>query len=123
MSLFPCDIHHGRIRGSLDALYISLLRGADRRRARLRVCSQDLDALLAEHQVEWREVADDDGVDLEFDNCYGCQAEVSAAASWAGFVTVYRKGSERTDYFTLYCNRCGDESINRFQLKDPTDGR
>jgi len=122
VSMFPCDVHHQRIRGPLDAIYLALLRGTDRVSRRLRVCPEDRSAILAEFNAEWVLSTDDDQVEFGFDNCHGCKSEVTPAASWAGFVTVYAKGSERADYFTLYCDRCASESIQRFGLI-PTPSR
>lgn len=112
MSIYPCDIHGQRVRGSLEAVYASLLRGQLRYSRRLRVCPNDLDELLSAHQREWLCLSDDDSIDLG-PVCGACGQRFEEASDLQPlFITVYRRGQDREDYFARYCETCAADLAN-----------
>jgi len=100
VSIYPCDLHGARVRGSLDAAYITVLHGSSSHKRRLRVCSTDLSELLDSHSDTWTEAGDDvtePGVLL----CSTCKKECNEPASdLPVFVTVFARSAESaTEYF------------------------
>lgn len=109
MSLFPCEVHNARVAGPLSALYFGLLRGSDRYNRRLRVCAKCLDQVMDDHKAEWSPV-DSDGAPLDSSVCATCDSEAASGDRLNPlFVTVYRKGEERLDYFGSYCGDCATQ--------------
>ena len=116
MSIYPCDVHHSRVVGPLSAAYFGLLRGADRSGRKLRLCSTCLDAILTSDGSHWASI-DGDGQSQDFDVCTACQANVQPPeVAYPLFVTVYRKGSDRVDYYGNYCQSCAERLVERYAL-------
>jgi hypothetical protein len=116
VSIFPCDLHGSRIRGSLGGAYITLLRGTDRYKRVLRVCSLCATQLRSDYEDQWVDVSDDVGV-LESGVCSACRsAEKPMSQLFPIFVTVFEKGNERADYFAEYCPSCSDAMCDKLGL-------
>jgi hypothetical protein len=116
VSIYPCDWHHRRIDGPLNAAYVSLLRGSERYSRRLRLCGLDLDYILGEVLVAASLVETDDLDDNEGLRATCGHPEVGASSTDALFASVYRKGSERADYYGRCCAACGDELVSNLRL-------
>jgi hypothetical protein len=101
MAQYPCDFCGNRYGGPQNTYYPALVDGgiSVRRRARLcPICLAGVDVQLLE-QLE--------GPDRELDaepGCAGCGAEETPRAI---FVTLYRAGQDRQDYFGRCCRPCG----------------
>lgn len=99
MSLFPCDRHGSRIRGSLCAAYVTVLHGTSRNSRKLRLCADCLNSFLDAHKDRWVEVSDNSEV-AERVLCGACAEECDKPSSDLPlFVTVYARGAERVDYY------------------------
>jgi hypothetical protein len=116
VSVYPCDIHGGRIRGALEGIRVTLLDGSSRFTRRLRVCPQDLTELLHTHEAEW-EMVSDDGLGQMGAMCSApeCQDEKRDTLSSA-FVYVWRRGMPQSEYYGQYCRRHADKLIADFGL-------
>lgn len=116
MSLYPCDLHRRRVPGSLEAAYPTLLRGGARYSRKMRLCSEHLDSLLGSFGQGLVLVSGNDS-ELELSMCSACGQETREGSSRDPFFcTVYRRGSERADYFASLCERCGDTLIDTLSL-------
>lgn len=105
VSVYPCDIHHGRIRGALESIRITLLRGQDRATRKLRVCPFDHQTILEEHADEWVLVADE-GLSPQDEVCSACGAASDDGGLLVpAFVYSYARGQEVREYFAQYCTQ------------------
>lgn len=123
VSVYPCDIHGGRIRGALEGIRVTLLVGSSRFTRRLRVCPADLSELLHVHEAEW-EMVSDEGLGPMAAVCSApeCTDEKRDALSSA-FVYVWRRGSPQSEYYGQYCRRHADKLIADFGLVAEADSR
>lgn len=106
VSIYPCDVHGRRIAGRLEGAYPSLVYRGSRRSRKLRVCASCLDSIFATYGGHWTKA------DIESDEAYDpvcgtCEASLETVAEpHAFFLTVYRRGQEREDWFGQYCPGC-----------------
>lgn len=118
MSIYPCGVHGRRVNGPLGAIYLSLLRGGDRRSRRMRVCSPCLTELLAGDGSTWVRVDPDDTGTLA-EVCSSCDKAVNSPTTKALFFgTVYPPGKNRDDYFAYFCWSCASSFDDAYQLED-----
>lgn len=116
MSLYACDVHGKRVPGSLESAYPTLLRGTARLTRRVRLCPDHMDSFLGAEHCRLVPIADiEQGVPLGV--CGACGQEGFATSALDSlFVTVYRRGEERSDYFTTLCGPCGDLFVTAWKL-------
>jgi hypothetical protein len=114
--MYPCSIHGKRIVGRLGAAYPAIVYRGSRRSAKLRLCDPCLDSLFATLGTQWiRATGDDDGNFLPL--CGTCsQSLESLDDPHAFFLTVYRRGQEREDWFGAYCAGCAAGLIDTLKL-------
>ena len=116
VSVYPCEIHGSRIRGALEGIRITLLRGDDRYSRRLRVCPSDLTELLRTHSEEWIRV-DDDGLATLDGLCTSCGTDENATRfSDQVFVYVWRRGQPQDEFYGALCYSCGERLRKDFAL-------
>lgn len=117
MSIYPCFFCERRVPGRLSAAYPSILDGASRMSGRLRLCDPHVDHLFEAYGSGWVR-ADAEGESTSFGVCCACgQATIEPSALRAFFLTVYRRGSEREDWFAEYCPGCAAELIKQLGLE------
>jgi len=117
VSIYACDVHGARIRGPLDAIYLTLLQSGDRLGRRLRVCPKDHEVVLAEWSREWT-LVDSEGVVDDQLLCSACSQPAQRASDLSAFfATSYRKGSEPEEYYAAYCGACAPDVASRLGLK------
>jgi len=96
MAQFPCDHHGARYQGAQQTLYPALVKGTARLGHKSRVCPSCMTTAYEWIQANMRPAESELGV---FD-CWDCG---SSTAEWALFVTVYRDGAEREDFYGRTC--------------------
>jgi hypothetical protein len=123
VSVYPCELHGGRIRGALEAIRVTLLVGQRRYTRRLRVCPADLTELLHTHEAEW-EMVSDEGLGPMASVCQSPEcADAQRDPVSSAFVYVWRRGSPQSEYYGQYCQRHADKLIADFGLVEEPDGR
>lgn len=106
MSQYPCDVHGRRYFGAQETAYLALVRGTNRLSRRLRLCPTDMEHLLDLDGHGWVSTESDDAPSAE-PVCSSCGRDTEAETpAWAFFATVYRRKSDRVDYFGEYCVDC-----------------
>ena len=123
VSVYPCDIHGGRIRGALEGLRITLLAGESRFTRRMRVCPIDLTELLHTHEDEW-EMVSDEGLEPMAAVCSApnCQGDPSTPLAPA-FVYVWRRGQSQAEYYAQYCQLHVADLVRTFGLRREENGQ
>lgn len=117
MSIYSCDVHGARIRGPLDAIYLTLLSSGRRDSRRLRVCPNDHRELLAKYAEEWT-LASEDGPPNDSAVCSACGNTAERASELdLFFATSYAKGVEPAEYYATYCGSCAEDFRLTFGLK------
>lgn len=117
MSIYPCQVHGARIRGPLDAIYLTLLSSDGRYSRRLRVCPADHLELLAKYEREWS-LATDEGPAGDNTMCCACgQTPERGSRVDVFFATSYRKGQDAAEYYAEYCPSCGVDLRDTLGLK------
>lgn len=117
VSIYPCMVHGRRVAGRLDSAYPSIVHRGSRRSRKLRVCPTCLDDLFATHGQRWVKIDLDDGDDFEA-VCGTCGADLDGVADpHAFFLTVYRRGQEREDWFGQYCPECASGMVDMLKLE------
>ena len=118
MSIFPCDRHGTRVRGPLDAAYVTVLSGTARYSRRLRLCSECLRGFLDTHSNVWQEVSDNPTLDKPT-LCSTCAAQCNEPSSdLPVFVTVYARGNERQDLYGAVHSACGPSFCEAMGLSE-----
>ena len=116
VSIYPCSLHGKRIVGRLGAIYPALLYRGSRRSAKLRVCDPCLDNLFATLGSKWTR-AEVDSEDAPSAVCGSCgKQDESLGERHAFFLTVYRRGEEREDWFGQYCAGCASDVVDTLSL-------
>lgn len=117
VSIYPCMVHGRRVAGRLDTAYPSIVHSGSRRSRKLRVCPTCLDELFAVDGVRWVQVSMDDGDEFE-PVCAACGTDLDGVADpHAFFLTVYRRGQEREDWYGQYCPKCASDLVDKLQLE------
>lgn len=117
VSIYACDVHGSRIRGPLDAIYLTLVQGGRRDSRRLRVCPNDHAELLAKYSAEWF-LASDEGAGELAAMCGACQQPLERPADAVTFFgTSYRKGHDPDEYYGQYCGSCAEDFRQTFRLE------
>lgn len=116
VSMYPCSLHGKRVIGRLGSIYPSVVHLGARRSRKMRVCNPCLDHLFTQEGKYWikADIEDDtDPVPL----CGSCRGELgSLVEPYAFFITVYRRGQEREDWFSTYCEGCALNMIDSWSL-------
>jgi len=121
VSIYPCDWHHRRVDGPLNAAYITLMRDGGRYSRRLRLCSVDLDHVLTEVLAAASLVETDD-LDDQGEMPVTCgHPSGSPGDPQPLFVTVFRKGSDKQDFYGRLCPACGTSIEVGLKLQRRTD--
>lgn len=116
VSVYPCDIHGGRIRGALEGIRVTLLVGSSRFTRRLRVCPADLEELLHTHEAEW-EMVSDEGLGPMATVCSAPECTNAERGSLSSaFVYVWRRGAPQSEFYGQYCRHHADKLIADFGL-------
>ena len=116
MSIYRCDGHGSRIDGSLETAYPSLHRGAFSYSRKVRLCPECMDQLLGSESIGLTSIRREDE-EFELLVCSACrQNALDESALDPCFVTVYRRNSDRADYFARLCGPCGDGFVERYRL-------
>lgn len=106
MSIYPCDIHGSRIRGPLDAFYLSVMLDDGWMNRRLRSCRLDLDSFVEEHDKSIP-LIDFNSVPTHIEACENCHSDfVSIQDAVPVLLYVYRKGEEPEERYGSWCKRC-----------------
>ena len=118
VSVYSCDVHHGRIRGALEGLRVTCLSGESRYSRRLRVCPNDLDEILRGLLAEWS-LATDDGAGLvENLLCSSCGKAFGTPGRRFCVAYVWRRGQPQSEYCTDLCEACSIDLIDTWNLKE-----
>lgn len=122
MSLFVCDNCHKRVRGKLETAYVGYVEHGTRWSRRIRLCPSDMTRLTQANDGKWERMLGD-SEDEWPDKCANC----AAALSWSDpaaalFVTVYRNGQDRMDFFAALCLDCGRAAIEQYELEPQPAG-
>lgn len=116
VSIYPCELHGQRIRGSLEGIRLTLLSRQSRFTRKLRVCPVDMDEVLGRHAEEW-ELVSDEGLSSESSmHCSRCHDEPDGSRLVSAFVYVWRRGKAQDEYYGQYCDGCAAELINTYGL-------
>lgn len=116
VSVYPCDVHGARIRGPLEGIRVTLLSHSDRYSRRLRVCPPDLDQILSTHEREWEHI-EDEGLAAHQQVCSACAREPQGPEDrFDCFVYVWRRSTPQSEYYGIYCSKCGGDLISTFGL-------
>jgi hypothetical protein len=116
VSIYACDLHGARVPGALETAYPSLLDHGARYSRRVRLCVGHMSELLEDTRLGLQPM------DFEADGetatrCSGCGNPPPDGTRLAAlFVTTYRKGEERADYFAQLCHPCADAVVTRLAL-------
>lgn len=122
-SVYPCDIHGGRIRGSLEGVRVTLLRGGARFTRRMRVCPVDRETLFALHGKDWQAVPDE-GLLPGPEVCSACDsAQEPRRGLVLAFIYLWPRNEPQGDFFGQYCDSCADRLIAELGLTREVDSR
>lgn len=116
MSAYPCSLCRKRAEGALSHAYPALIRGTHRMYRRLRLCQAHFDGLLGDGEWGFFEVSPE--TEMGDDSlCRACLQQAFDALDPV-FVSAYRRGEDRTDYYTSLCGSCGDRFVLTYGLKE-----
>jgi len=116
VSIYRCDLHGQRIRGSLEGIRITLLTHATRFTRKLRVCPVDLDAVLERHSSEWEYVPDEGLSNEPSVSCARCNDDSADTRLVSAFIHVWRRGKPADEWFAEYCDGCAAELVSIYGL-------
>lgn len=106
MSIYPCDIHGSRIRGPLDAFYVSTMLPEGWFGRRLRSCRLDLESFVSDHESSLPVIGESDTV-VTTPKCMQCGSEYLSQQDCRPILMfVYRKGEEPSEHYGNWCERC-----------------
>lgn len=117
VSFFPCSLHGKRVTGPLHGAYPALLRNENRWDRRLRLCTACLTELLERHAKDWQDPDEVDGSNWS-QVCYGCGSYSNGVRSTSPFfLSLYRRGQDRQDLYSVYCQQCSDALVDELGLE------
>lgn len=100
MAIRPCTICTRRYVGPASSYYFGLLQGGSASRWKLRLCpacGHELDQSIAGRTIDVSQEQDDQ--EQQPSTCAAC-TEPASPADAALFITTYRVGEDRADYFS-----------------------
>jgi len=82
----------------------------------MRLCGPCLDSVFETYGGNWQK-ADLEAELSESSLCAACETLIAEEEPHALFATLYRRGSEREDWYALYCLRCALGLVDAFKLE------
>lgn len=113
--MFPCDVGHHRYAGAQQTMYPAIATQSDVIRRKLRLCPDHFDDCLTQLQERAQRAQLDFGEAVHA-TCYFCGGEVTEDATQF-FVTVYAKGEDRDDYWSVLHSRCARDTAREWSLE------
>ena len=116
VSVYKCDVHGARIRGALEGLRVTILKGRVRYSRKLRVCPLDLDSLLDEEKGRWGLLSEsvlDAPDELQF-SCGHLSPDGPIDSHL--FAYVWRRGQPEAEYYADLCAKCCAGYVDRLGL-------
>lgn len=118
VSQYPCDVHGKRVVGRLDWAAAAIVYRGSRRSRKMRVCGPCLDNLFSTLGSSWI-LASTESEDPGPSVCNSCQLPQRTGGEYhAFFLTCFRHGQEREDWFGAYCADCADDLAETLSLEE-----
>ena len=116
VSVYKCDVHGSRIRGALEGLRVTILKGRLRYSRKLRVCPVDLDSLLDQEEGRWGLLSESE-LDAPDELQFSCgHLDPGGPIDSHLFAYVWRRGQSKAEYYSDLCAECCARYVQRLGL-------
>jgi hypothetical protein len=114
MAIYPCDFGAHRYPGPQQTVYVGMVNGGYVSRRKLRLCPKHFRELVDTATLRAHS-AQGEFTDEQLVSCYLCGDDV-VDSEWQLYLTVYEKGSERTDFWAVMHTDCTPRVAEDFRL-------
>jgi len=118
VSIYPCDLCHRRVPGSLESTRVTVLKGNHPFTRRLRLCPSHLSSLL-EQELRYMVELERFGLRTGHPVCDACGSPCDQGSDQvSAFSWIYRRGVDPQELGAELCSSCGASLIDQLNLQE-----